>query len=107
MSENAQRIVDFLEKAWETTSIIASTDDYVYCLSFDPGAGTWNEASYMFKERDLQIRNLTPDKALLYLIEELTKGISQSTRPLNEIIITEKAKLDKLIGKIRQSRTHD
>ncbi|MFX0067791.1 MAG: hypothetical protein ACFFA1_01495 [Promethearchaeota archaeon] len=102
MSENAQRIVDFLEKAWETTSVIAFTDDYVYCLSFDPGTSMWKEASYMFKERELQIRNLSSDKALLYLIEELTKGISLSTKPLNETIITEKAKLDKLISKIRQ-----
>ncbi|MFX0096213.1 MAG: hypothetical protein ACFE7E_00465 [Candidatus Hodarchaeota archaeon] len=102
MSENAQRIADFLEKAWEKTSIIASTDDYVYCLSFDPEKSMWTEASYMFKEQDLQIRDLSPEKALLYLIEELTKGISQYTKPLNETIITEKAKLDKLISRIRE-----
>ncbi|MFX1486678.1 MAG: hypothetical protein ACFFBS_06270 [Promethearchaeota archaeon] len=102
MSENIQRICSFLEKAWGTTSIIAVTADYVYCLSFDSEEGVWKEASYMFKEKDLQMRNLSPDRALLYLIEELTKGISQYAKPLSEVIITEKAKLDELIGKIKQ-----
>lgn len=55
------------------SSIIIYTKDYIYCLvSVD--SGNWKEASFEFPD-SFSIKEIPPEKAILLLIEELTRGL--------------------------------
>ena len=69
---------DMIKVIDETTepgksSVIIYTKDYIYCLvSKEPG--TWKEAVFEFPG-SFSVKDIPSDKALLLLIEELTKGL--------------------------------
>ncbi|MHA1835336.1 MAG: hypothetical protein ACTSYQ_00140 [Candidatus Odinarchaeia archaeon] len=95
---NGDEIKKLLEEAWDSPSIIIKTPDYIYILKKE--GEQWVEVSYMLAEKDLQKRELPPDKALFYLIEELTKGLVQYNPSLKESIIVDRSKLDEILNSI-------
>ena len=56
-----------------TSSIIIYTKDYIYCL-ISKDQKTWREASFEFPD-SFSVKEIPTDKALLLLIEELTRGL--------------------------------
>ncbi|MFX1562144.1 MAG: hypothetical protein ACFFDP_02425 [Promethearchaeota archaeon] len=72
--ENATKALEILETAWKTKSAILLTDDYVYMMmQLEPGK--WQEASFVFDDGTLEVRELDAEKALMLLIEEVTTGL--------------------------------
>lgn len=70
-----EEMIKIVEQTQEPgkSSVIIYTKDYIYCLiSKDPG--TWTEAVFEFPE-SFSTKEIPSDKALLLLIEELTKGL--------------------------------
>ncbi len=98
MNLNKDEIKNFIKSAWNSSSIIIKTDDYLYLLKKEEDK--WIELSYMFKENYAEKRELNADEALLYLIEELTKSIVQYSPNLKENIIVETSKLNEILDKI-------
>ena len=50
------------------------TDDYLYMM-FQVGEGKWKEASFIFDDATLEVRDLDSEKALMLLIEEIRTGL--------------------------------
>jgi len=55
------------------SSIIIYTKDYIYCL-ISKDASTWTEAVFEFPD-SFSTKEIPSNKALLLLIEELTRGL--------------------------------
>ena len=55
-----------------TSSVIIYTKDYIYCLISQ--GDVWKEAVFEFPD-SFSTKEIPADKALLLLIEELTKGL--------------------------------
>ena len=72
--ENATKTLELLETAWKTKSAILLTDDYLY-LMYQLEPGKWQEASFIFDDGSLEVRELDTEKALMLLIEEITTGL--------------------------------
>jgi hypothetical protein len=71
-------MVEILNSAMEPgiTSVIVHTKDYIYVVySLDPEKKKWKEASYKYQGEALSVRELEAPKALMYLVEELTRGL--------------------------------
>jgi len=72
--ENSNKVLELLEEAWKVKSAIVMTDDYLYMM-FQVGEGKWKEASFIFDDASLEVRDLDTEKALMLLIEEITTGL--------------------------------
>jgi hypothetical protein len=72
--ENANKTLEILEEAWKVKSAILMTDDYLYMM-YQIGEGKWKEASFIFDDASLEVRDLDAEKALMLLIEEITTGL--------------------------------
>lgn len=72
--ENAKKTLEIFEEAWKTKSAILLTDDYLYMM-FQVGEEQWKEASFIFDDASLEVRELDAEKALMLLIEEITTGL--------------------------------
>jgi len=72
--ENAKKAIELVDQAWKAKSAILLTDDYLYLL-FQVEPGKWQEASFIFEDGSLEIRQLDPERALMYFIEEVTTGL--------------------------------
>jgi hypothetical protein len=72
--ENVTKTLEILEEAWKTKSAILMTDDYVYLL-YQVSEGNWKEASFIFDDASLEVRDLDAENALMLLIEEITTGL--------------------------------
>ena len=72
--ENAKKTLELLEEAWKANSAILMTDDYLYIM-FQVGEGKWKEASFIFDDATLEVRDLDSEKALMLLIEEIRTGL--------------------------------
>ncbi|MFW9832038.1 MAG: hypothetical protein ACFFD8_09720 [Candidatus Thorarchaeota archaeon] len=72
--ENANQTLEILEEAWKAKSAILLTDDYLYMM-YQIDEGKWKEASFIFDDASLEVRDLDTEKALLLLIEEITTGL--------------------------------
>jgi hypothetical protein len=75
--ENAAKVLGILEEAWKAKAATFLTDDYLYVL-INKGPGKWQETSFVFADGSLQIRELESEKALMFLIEEITTGLAGS-----------------------------
>ncbi len=84
--ENATKALVILEEAWKTKSATFLTDDYLYVLT-SKGPGKWQETSFVFSDGSLQIRELESEKALMFLIEEITTGLAGSLDAGKDYII--------------------
>ena len=57
-------------------SVVINTKDYIYCLiANDAELTSWKEASITFPDVSLEEKDIPAGKALMLLIEELTKGL--------------------------------
>ena len=72
--ENANKTLELLEEAWKVKSAILMTDDYLYMM-YQVEEGKWKEASFIFDDASLEVRDLDTEKALLLLLEEITTGL--------------------------------
>jgi hypothetical protein len=72
--ENSTKALEIFEEAWKTKSAILLTDDYLYMM-LQLKEGKWKEASFIFEDASLEVRELEAEKALMLLIEEITTGL--------------------------------
>lgn len=72
--ENSTKALEIFEEAWKTKSAILLTDDYLYMM-LQLKDGKWKEASFIFEDASLEVRELEAEKALMLLIEEITTGL--------------------------------
>ncbi len=98
--ENVKKMLEILDKAWETTpSIIIYTDDYVYVLvPLDESKEKWQEVSFTVPEGSIEMRELTVKEALIYLMEEVTKGLPNYVKLP---VVTEIENLDEVKEKVK------
>ena len=99
--ENATKALTILEEAWKTKSATFLTDDYLYVLT-NKGPDKWQETSFVFADGSLQTRELESEKALMFLIEEITTGLAGSldagkdyvivSNPASQAKVTERIK---------------
>jgi len=97
----ADEMVEILKASMEpgVTSVIIHTDDYIYLIySMDPQKTKWKEVSYTFQGSNLDVRELDSSKALMYLIEELTKGLPGY---IDIPVIKDQNELENLIKKVK------
>ncbi|MEX2751982.1 MAG: hypothetical protein Q6366_008845 [Candidatus Freyarchaeota archaeon] len=100
--KNVEKMLKYLDEAWtKPPSIIINTEEYIYCL-FPTDSATkekWVEASLTLPEANLEERNLTPKEALVYLLEEITRGLpGYAQLP----IVLEVGDLDKVKEKVKK-----
>ena len=99
--ENATKTLGILEEAWKTKSVTFLTDDYLYIL-VNKEPGKWQEASFVFSDGSLQIRELESEKALMFLIEEITTGLAGSLDAgKNYVIVSNPASQAKVTERIQ------
>ncbi len=73
-----EKMVEILESATKpgVPAIVINTKDYIYCLvASDTELSSWKEASMTFPDCSLEEKDIPAGKALMFLIEELTKGL--------------------------------
>ncbi|MHA1276041.1 MAG: hypothetical protein ACTSQI_22050 [Candidatus Helarchaeota archaeon] len=73
-----EKMIEILESAMKpgVPSIVINTKDYIYCLvASDSELTSWKEASMTFPDCSLEEKDISAGKALMFLIEELTKGL--------------------------------
>ena len=81
------------------TSIIIHTKDYIYLIySLDQEKTKWKEVSYTYDGNAIDIRELEAPKALMYLCEELTRGLPGYTEVP---FIKDQIELTELINKVK------
>ncbi len=98
--ENVNKMLEILNRAWEVTpSTIIHTDDYVYVLfPLDEQKEKWQEVSFMMPEGSIEIRELTAKEALIYFMEEVTKGLPNY---VELPVVTELKDLDSVKEKVK------
>jgi len=99
--QNATKALEILETAWKTKSAILLTDDYVYMI-FQMGPGKWQEASFIFNDGSLEVRELDAEKALMLLIEEVTTGLPGYS---SYTVITDNDTKSKAVERIKAAGT--
>ncbi|MHA1616006.1 MAG: hypothetical protein ACTSX9_01700 [Candidatus Njordarchaeales archaeon] len=77
--------------------IIIATPDYLYGL-YEIGPNKWRQVSYTFSDKDLSVEDIDTRKALLYLIEEVSKSLVTLNKGEWKVILSE-AELDEIIDK--------
>ncbi|MEM1722358.1 MAG: hypothetical protein QXK43_01155 [Candidatus Jordarchaeales archaeon] len=99
--ENIKKMIEMLDKAWEVTpSIIIYTEDYVYTLfPIDDKKERWQEVSFTIPDGSIEIRELTTKDALIYLMEEITKGLPNYVKIP---VVTELNELNEIKEKIKK-----
>ncbi|MFX1297044.1 MAG: hypothetical protein ACFFD2_19605 [Promethearchaeota archaeon] len=73
-----EKMIEILQNATKpgVPSVVINTKDYIYCLvANDAELTSWKEASMTFPDCSLEEKDLPAGKALMLLIEELTKGL--------------------------------
>ena len=73
-----EKMVEILTSATKPgiPAIVINTKDYIYCLiANDTELSSWKEASMTFPDGSLEEKDIPAGKALMLLIEELTKGL--------------------------------
>lgn len=98
--ENVKKMLEILDKAWGIMpSAIIYTDDYVYVLfPLDDSKEKWQEVSFTMPEGSIETRELTAKEALIYLMEEVTKGLPNY---VELPIVTEIEDLDAVKEKVK------
>ncbi|MBD3229683.1 MAG: hypothetical protein GF329_15995 [Candidatus Lokiarchaeota archaeon] len=99
-----EQMVELLNAAMEpgVTSVIINTKDYVYLIySLDLEKTQWKEVSYTYQGNDIRERELSASKALMYLIEELTRGLPGYFP--DAPFIKDQGELSELINKVKES----
>ncbi|MHA1271578.1 MAG: hypothetical protein ACTSPY_17425 [Candidatus Helarchaeota archaeon] len=82
------------------SSVIINTKDYIYLIySLDAEKTKWKEVSYTYDGSSLEIRELDAPKALMYLIEELTRGLPGYMPDIP--FIKDQNELEELIKKVK------
>ena len=96
---SVDEIVKALNEALQGTGIIIVTPDYVYAV-YEKEENKWLQVSYDFLEKEGFIEELNTRKALLYLIEEVSKSLIRFEKGAWYVVISE-AELSDVIEKIK------
>jgi len=83
-------------------SIVITTTDYIYCLmANDEELTSWKEASLTLPDYSLEEKDIPAGKALMLLIEELTRSLPNydSTLP----IAKNEGEIGEIIEKLKSS----
>jgi hypothetical protein len=73
-----EKMIEVLDKATKpgVPAIVINTKDYIYCLiANDTELTSWKEVSMTFPDCAVEEKDIPAGKALMLLIEELTKGL--------------------------------
>ncbi|MHA1263762.1 MAG: hypothetical protein ACTSRS_00860 [Candidatus Helarchaeota archaeon] len=73
-----EEIIAILQEATKpgVPAVVINTKDYIYCLmASNAELSSWKEASITFPDGTVEIKEIPAGKALMLLIEELTKGL--------------------------------
>ena len=95
----AEEIKNALREAVRAqTGIVIETPDYVYAL-WEVTKGVWKQAWYSFVDREGEVNTIDERKALLLLIEEVSKSLVRFAKGGFRTIISEQ-ELESTLEKI-------
>ncbi|MHA1589898.1 MAG: hypothetical protein ACTSVA_04745 [Candidatus Njordarchaeales archaeon] len=77
--------------------IIIYTTDYLYGL-YEISPNRWRQVSYVFADKDFSVEDIDTRRALLYLIEEVSKSLVRFEKGEWRVILSE-AEIDEIIDK--------
>ncbi len=63
-----------LKEALNKPGVIIQTPDYVYAI-YELGPGRWRQISVTFADKEVDISDVDLRRAILYLIEEVSKSL--------------------------------
>ena len=69
-----EEVINSLKEALDKTGIIIQTPYYVFAL-YEVEPGLWKQVQYVFEDKEGFIETVNERKALLYLIEEVSKSL--------------------------------
>ncbi len=92
-------IINSLKEAIDKTGIIIETPYYVFTL-YEISPGTWRQVQYVFEDKEGFIETINERKALLYLIEEVSKSLINLNKGDWNIILSPN-ELEDVINKIK------
>jgi len=95
-----EAIKHFREALIKPTSIIIATPDYLYAL-YEVMPNRWKQVSYVFADNEIYIDEVDTKRALLLLMEEVSKSLIRYDKGQWKVILSE-AELEELLEKIKQ-----
>ena len=99
-----EKMIEILENATKPglPSIVINTPDYIYCLiANDEEMTTWKEASLTLPDYSLEEKDIPAGKALMLLIEELTRSLPTYDSALP--IAKNEGEIGEIIEKLKSS----
>ncbi|MGQ4891005.1 MAG: hypothetical protein ACP6IP_00800 [Candidatus Njordarchaeia archaeon] len=103
MSEEVASIEDViasLKEALDKTGIIIETPYYVFAL-YEVGPGRWKQVQYVFEDKEGFIETIDERRALLYLIEEVSKSLINLGKGDWNVILSP-GELEDVISKMKE-----
>jgi len=101
MSISVDDVEKYLREALaKPTGIIIVTPDYVYAL-YETKSNAWRQIQFVFADNEGYIDEVDTKRALLYLMEEVSKSLIRYEKGQWKTIISE-AELEELLDKIKK-----
>jgi len=94
-----EEVIKSLKEALEKTGIIIETPYYVFAL-YEVNPDKWKQVQYVFDEKEGYIEEINVRRAILYLIEEVSKSLITLEKGDWNVILSE-AELEEIISKIK------
>lgn len=91
-------IIKSLREALEKTGIIIETPYYVFAL-YEVNPDKWRQVQYVFEDKEGFIEDINLRRAILYLIEEVSKSLITLEKGDWRVILSE-SELEEVISKI-------
>ena len=102
MMSSIDEVEKYLKEALEKASagIIIETPDYIYAL-YELSGNRWRQVSYVFSDGEGYVEEIDIRRALLLLIEEVSKSLAQYNKGEWRIILSE-IELEEVLEKARK-----
>ena len=95
-----EEVIASLKEALDKTGIIIETPYYVFAL-YEIAPGRWKQVQYVFEDKEGFIETIDERRALLYLIEEVSKSLINLNKGDWNVILSP-SELEDVIGKMKE-----
>ena len=94
-----EEIINSLKEAITKTGIVIETPYYVFAL-YEKQDGVWKQVQYVFEDNEGFIETIDTRRALLYLIEEVSKSLISLNKGDWRVILNEN-ELEEVLNRIK------